>query len=129
MQLVISFAMGKENAQLYNSPAILFMSLPKNYAGWSLYDLGAFDENIVLGVTTQGLASMTAYQLIKYPEVLRKELPISEDEDIIIGIALGYEDRDAVVNTISSTRISLDDILTVARLMVKKNLIALFYFA
>lgn len=108
-----SAAMGEESARLYNAPAILFMTLPKGYSGWSLYDLGAFDENIVLGATDRGIGSMTAYQLIKYPAVLRKELAIPADEDIIIGIALGYEDRDAVVNSIESTRMNLDDILSV----------------
>ena len=110
-------AAGKEmvpaSAKLYNAPAILYLTLPKGYSLWSLYDLGSFGNSIVLAATNQGLASMTAYQFIKYPGMLRKELTIAEDEEIIIGIGLGYPDNSALVNTIKSSRMNLDDILSI----------------
>lgn len=106
-------AMGPNSAQLYYAPAVIYLTLPQGYSAWSLYDLGAFGENIVLGATDHGLASMTAYQLIKYPQVLRQELNIPDDERIIIGIALGHEDQKDVVNQITSTRMNLDDILKI----------------
>ncbi|KRM83005.1 hypothetical protein FC35_GL001029 [Limosilactobacillus coleohominis DSM 14060] len=58
---------------------------------------------------------MTAYQFIKYPDMLRKELNIADDEEIIIGIGLGYSDDSVLVNTIKSNRMDLDDILTIHR--------------
>jgi len=105
--------MGSASTKLYNAPAILFLTLPRDYSLWSLYDLGAFGQTLMLTATDKRLGSMTAYQLIKYPDVLRKSLPISNDEVIISGIALGYRDNTAPVNKIKSNRQSLDDILTI----------------
>ncbi|HJF54268.1 MAG TPA: nitroreductase [Limosilactobacillus coleohominis] len=107
--------MGPASAKLYNAQAILYLTLPKGYSLWSLYDLGSFGNSIVLAATNQELASMTAYQFIKYPEMLRKELNIADDEEIIIGIGLGYPDDSALINTIKSNRMDLDDILTIHR--------------
>ncbi|WP_158610665.1 nitroreductase [Lactiplantibacillus garii] len=101
-------------AQLYHAPAILYLTLPTGYSDWSLYDLGAFGESILLGASARGLATMTAYQLIKYPQLLRQHLNISAAQQIIIGIAIGKEDPAAAVNTqIKTTRMPLDAILTV----------------
>lgn len=105
--------MGPAAAKLYNAQAIIYLTLPKNYSLWSLYDLGSFGNSIVLGATDKGIGSMTAYQFIKYPQMLRERLNISDDEKIIIGIGLGYRDQAALVNSISSTRMPLDKILTI----------------
>ena len=40
--------------------------------------------------------SVVAYELTKYPDVLRKNVNIPDTEDIAVGIALGYETDDAV---------------------------------
>jgi nitroreductase len=45
----------------------------------------------MLAATDLGVNSIPAYELVKYPYILRDNLPIPEDEDIVMGIALGYE--------------------------------------
>lgn len=40
-------------------------------------------------------------------------LKYQDNEDIITGIGLGYCDQEAVVNIIKSTRMPLEDILTI----------------
>lgn len=105
--------MGPSAAKLYNAQAVIYLTLPKGYSSWSLYDLGAFGNNIILGACDRGLASMTAYQFVKYPSMLRKQLNISDEEEIIIGIGLGYRDDTAAVNEITSSRVDLEKILTI----------------
>lgn len=101
--------------KLYNAPTIIYLTLPKDYSQWSLYDLGAFGQTLTLAATDKGISSMTAYQLIKYPDILRQNLPISNDDVIISGIGLGYRDANATVNQISSKRQDLNTILTVTK--------------
>ena len=84
--------MGKHSDALYNVPNLLIMTLPKEYSAWSLYDLGAFGQNLITAATDRGLATMTAYQFIKYPQILRRVLDIPDDEVVVIGIGLGYAD-------------------------------------
>lgn len=105
--------MGPAATKLYNAQAVVYLTLPKGYSPWSLYDLGAFGENIILGASDRGIASMTAYQFVKYPQMLRQQLAISAQEDIIIGIGLGYRDTTAMVNQITASRMDLNKILTI----------------
>lgn len=97
---------------LFNSPAIVYLALPKDYTGYSLYDLGGFGMSLMLAATELGVDSIPAYELIKYPYILRDNLPIPEDEDIIMGIALGHESEEHI-NEYDSPRLDLDEILKI----------------
>lgn len=97
---------------LFNSPAIVYLALPKDYTGYSLYDLGGFGMSLMLAATELGVDSIPAYELIKYPYILRDNLPIPEDEDIIMGIAIGHESEEHI-NEYDSPRLDLDEILKI----------------
>jgi nitroreductase len=88
------------------------LTLPKNYTRWSVYDLGGFGMSILLAATNLGIDSIPAYELVKYPYIIRDHLPVPEDEDIIMGIALGYESDDKI-NEYESSRLDLDEILKI----------------
>lgn len=105
--------MGPSSARLYDAPAVVYLTLPEGYSDWSLYDLGSLGNSIILSATARGIASMTAYQFVKYPEMLHRELEIPKDEKIIIGIGLGYRDKDAKVNEIRSSRNRLEEVLKI----------------
>ena len=99
---------------LFNSTAIVYLTMPKGAPMWSVYDLGAFSMSLMLAACEKDIDSIPAYELIKYPEVLRENLPIPEDEDIIAGIALGYA-SDAKVNEFRSSRMDVEDILKISK--------------
>lgn len=107
--------LGEEANQLYNAPAVVYLTLPKGYTPWSLFDLGAFSQNILLVTTEQGIGSIVAYNFVKYPQILREELNISSDEEIIVGIGLGFEDEQAQVNRITSKRMDTESILKIKK--------------
>ncbi len=97
---------------LFNAPAVVYLTLPKNHTKWSIYDLGGFGMSLMLAATYNNVDSIPAYELVKYPYILRDNLPIPEDEDIIMGIALGLE-SDEKINTYESPRLKLDEILKI----------------
>ena len=76
---------------------------------YSIYDLGGFGMSLMLAAKDHGVDSIVAYELIKYPDIIRKYAKVPDDEDIIIGIALGYED-DAQLNKYRSSRLPLDQV-------------------
>lgn len=96
---------------IYNAPALLYLTLPKNPNRWAILDLGAFEQTILLSATGRGIDSIVSYAIIKYPDIIRKHLPIPEDEEIAIGIALGYADEEHLLNRYRTDRVTLDDIL------------------
>ena len=55
-----------------------------------------------------GVDSIPAYTTIMYPDVLRKHLKISDKEDIVIGVALGYEEK-CPLNDHRSVKLTLDE--------------------
>ena len=63
---------------------------------------------ILLSARANGVDSIPAYETIKYPDVIKKHCKIPENEDVIIGIALGYED-DNVINKHRTERLALDE--------------------
>lgn len=107
--------LGEEANQLYNAQAVVYLTLPKGYTPWSLFDLGAFSQNILLVTTEQGIGSIVAYNFVKYPQILREELNIPSDEEIIVGIGLGFEDEQAQVNRITSKRMDTESILKIKK--------------
>ncbi len=68
---------------------------------------------LVLSATEHGLDSIVSYASVKYPEILRKYLPISDDENIVIGIGLGYRDENVKINQFRSTRVSMSQFSTI----------------
>ena len=96
------------NNELFNAPAMVYITLKKGYTNWSVYDVGALGNSIMLSAKSYGIDSIPAYQVVKFPDVIRKFLNIPEEEDIIIGIALGYEEDD-IVNKFRSARLPLEE--------------------
>ena len=79
----------KKTIQCFNAPTIVYLTLNKGDSKWSCYDLGAFVMALMLAAKNYGIDSVVAYELAKYPDVLRKYAKIPENEDICVGIALG----------------------------------------
>ena len=93
---------------LFNAPSVVYLTLPKKRIAYSLLDLGAIEMSILLAAKSHGVDSIIAYEAIKYPDVIRKFCKVPEDEDIIIGIGLGYED-DSKVNKFRAQKMTLDE--------------------
>ena len=86
----------RANIECFNAPTVVYLTVHKGHSKWSIYDLGGFGMALMLAAKDLGVDSVVAYELIKYPDVLRKNVNIPDTEDIAIGIALGYETDDAV---------------------------------
>ena len=96
------------NVLMFNAPTVVYLTLNKGHSKFSVLDLGGLGMSIMLAAKSHGVDSMIAYELIKYPDVLRNLCKIPENEDIIIGIALGYKEDD-ILNKFRSKKISVDE--------------------
>jgi len=100
------------NEKLFDAPALVYLTLGKGHTGWPIYDLGAFGMTLMLAAKDHGVDSIPAYEIVKFPEELRPLLSVPEDEEIIMGIALGYAAEDNL-NGLASPRLPLEGILTI----------------
>ena len=96
------------NASMFSAPSVVYLTLPKGHTKYSILDLGALEMSILLAAKSHGVDSLVAYESIKYPDVLRKFCKIPDNEEIVIGISLGYED-DNITNKFRAKKLSLDE--------------------
>ncbi len=99
------------NYKLFNAPVVVYLCMDRCLTPWSLFDLGALSQSIMLSAEEQGLASAVAVTLAAHPDIIRRELSIPEGLAIVIGIALGLPDPDSPQNRFKSTRRSTDEVV------------------
>ena len=97
------------NHILFNAPTMVYITVPKKRVDFCIFDAGAIEMSIMLSAMDQGVDSVAAYHSIKYPDILRKYMNIPDDEDIVMDIALGYEDKNNILSQIKTERMSLDE--------------------
>ncbi len=56
------------NFCFFDAPAVIFLCMDRNLTHWSLFDLGAFSQSIMLSACEYGLGTAVAVQLASYPE-------------------------------------------------------------
>ena len=97
------------NHILFKAPTMVYITVPKKRVDFCIFDAGAIEMSIMLSAIDKGVDSVAAYHSIKYPDILRKNMNIPDDEDIVMGIALGYEDKNNILGQIRTERMSLDE--------------------
>ncbi len=100
---------GLLNQTMFNAPAVIYICTDKILSEWSLYDIGAYSQSLMLAAIEHGLSSIPAITLVLYPDVLRQELKIPDNLKITIGIAIGYADKENRINNFVSGRGSLNE--------------------
>lgn len=102
-------AQHKRNYQLFDAPVCLMFTLHRDLSTGSWLDYGMFLQNIMLLAREAGLHTCPQAAWSDYHRVVRAELNISESEVIVCGMALGYADESALVNTLVADRIDVSE--------------------
>ena len=100
------------NFQFFDAPVSVIVTVHRGLALGSWMDCGMFIQTFMLAARTQGLETCPQAALAHYQHTLRTCLSIPAGQIILSGIALGYADPDATVNTYRTPRIALDDFVT-----------------
>lgn len=102
----------QRNFSLFGAPAVAWLCLDRALSPWSLFDLGAFAQSLMLAAAGLGLDSVPAVMLAAYPDIVRSELGVPDALAIAIGIALGHADREDPLNKLRSPRRPPAEVLT-----------------
>lgn len=100
--------------RLFNAQAIIYLTIPKNSSYWTIFDLGAFSQTLMLSAHGKGLGSMPAYETVKFPDLVRQLMDIPDDKTIAMGVALGYTDEKRI-NEFVSEREEVGAMMTIKR--------------
>jgi nitroreductase len=98
---------GPLNQTMFEAPAVVYICMDKSLGHWSLYDIGAYSQSLMLAAQEYGVDSIPAMTLTLYSQVIRQEIEIADDLQITIGIALGYCDDSNGINNLQSPRAPL----------------------
>jgi nitroreductase len=98
------------NYQFFGAPVGLFLVIDKRmgYGQWA--HLGMFMQSIALAALERGVSSCMQECWATLRNPLAAHFALSETEMIYCGMALGYADETAAINTLRSERAAVDEI-------------------
>lgn len=93
------------NYLFFDAPVGLVFTIHRALKIGSWLDYGMFLENIMVAARAHGLETCAQAAFAPYHAIIRRHLPISDDEIVVCGMALGYADPDAPENALVSERV------------------------
>lgn len=92
------------NYRAFDAPVMLLFFIDPVMEKGSYLDYGMFIQSIMLAAVEDGLATCPQAALGEYPQIVKQTLGYSEESILICGMAMGYEDTDARVNSYRTPR-------------------------
>lgn len=92
------------NYRAFDAPVMLFFFLDPVLNTGSFLDYGTFLQSFMLAAVEEGLATCPQAALGEYPAIVKEVLDYPPDSILVCGMALGYEDRSATVNSYRTER-------------------------
>ena len=119
VQLYTALGIGREDKQrrqeqwaanyrAFDAPMVLFFFADPIIQAGSFMDYGMFLQSIMLAAAEEGLATCPQAALGEYPQIVKEELGYPADSILLCGMAVGYEDTGAVVNSYRTPREEVD---------------------
>ncbi len=97
------------NYRAFDAPMMLLFFIDNILETGSFFDYGMFAQSVMLAAIEEGLATCPQAALAEYPQLTKEILGYSEETTLIVGLAIGYEDKEAVINSYRTPRDSVDD--------------------
>jgi nitroreductase len=102
------------NYTFFDAPVGVFVTIERAMNVGSWLDLGTFLQSTLIAARGFGLHTCPQQAFAKYHRLIREELAIPDTEVIACGVALGYEDPDAVENRLVTEREPVSSFATFA---------------
>lgn len=93
-----------KNGELFGAPVGLFFSFDRKVGPPQWSDVGMLMQTLMLLAVERGLDTCAQEYWARYPQTLAEVLNLPEDHMIFSGMALGYRDPEAAINTLRTRR-------------------------
>lgn len=96
------------NFQFFDAPVGLIFTIDRRlgYAAW--IDYGMFMGNLMTAARGRGLHTCPQFAFAQFHRIVAEELALPANERVLCGMSLGYEDTDAIENSLRTERAPLD---------------------
>ncbi|MBU3657546.1 MAG: nitroreductase [Rhodocyclaceae bacterium] len=98
-----------KNYQFFDAPVGLIFTIDRVMGRGSFLDYGMFMENVMISAIGHGLATCAQAAFNQFHKIIERQLCLPENEAIVCGMAMGYEDKKAIINTLKTTRVPVED--------------------
>ena len=102
----------RANYRAFDAPVVLYFFIDENLEKGSYLDYGMFLQSVMLSAVEVGLGTCTQAALAQYPDVVKEQLNIPENFKLLCGMALGYEDKKAIINSYRTSRVDLEEFVS-----------------
>ncbi len=102
----------KANFRFYGAPHGIFLYQDKDLPMWSLFDIGLFAQSLMLAAHEKGLGTVPQAFVTDYAKQTKEFLGIPDSKRLVLGISIGYPDKDSPANRIRTDRAPVAEILT-----------------
>lgn len=97
------------NYQLFDAPVGIFFTVDKAMGIGSKMDISMMIQNVMIAAKARGLDTCPQAAWNHFHEIVTRVLEVPENEELVCGMALGYADPDALVNTFITPREPLEN--------------------
>ena len=101
-----------KNFNFFGAPCTLLFAIDADLGQGSWLDYGMFLQNIMTLARSHGLHTCPQAAVANYPDIVKQHLGIPDDQVVVCGIALGYEDQSEPANQFRPKRMALDEFVT-----------------
>ena len=102
----------KRNFDFFDAPIALFFTTDAYLGKGSWLDTGLYVQTVMLAARAEGLHTCPQAIWISIQEPVRRHLNIPNDQVLVTGMAMGYQDTTAIENTLVSEREDLANVIT-----------------
>jgi nitroreductase len=102
-------AQHQRNFRFFDAPVGLMFTVDRVMGRGSLVDYGMFLQNIMLAARARGLHTCPQAAWNGFAKIILPHIGAGPDEMLVCGMALGYADTSAIVNTFHTPRIPVED--------------------
>ena len=102
-------AQARQNYEFFGAPVGLVFSMHEtmSFGGWM--DLGLYIGNVMTLARGHGLDTCPQAAWRDFESAIHAQLDLPADHQVVVGMALGYQDTNAVINQLRTERADLDE--------------------
>ena len=105
-------AQHRKNFEAFGAPVCLFFTIDKELGKGSMLDYGMFLQNVMVAAKGEGLDTCPQAAWNHYAKIILPSIGAKENEMLVCGMALGYADKNDIVNGFHTPRVSAEDFTT-----------------
>jgi nitroreductase len=102
-------AQHQRNYRFFDAPVGLMFTIDRVLNRGSLLDYGMFLQNIMVAARGHGLQTCPQAAWNGFAKIILPHIGASADEMLVCGMALGYADESALVNTFHTPRVNAEE--------------------